>query len=119
MRGLNMFDKPISFDFTYTSISDTYGNKINITNPSIGGGLRLGANFTTRTSSPFACFGVAISEGSTTILNLIPVRLLRNIEPYTTHNRKGGKANEIGFFDTISGKFYGNDGSGEFTEYVP
>lgn len=31
----------------------------------------------------------------------------------------GGKVGEIGFFDTISGKFYGNDGSGEFSEYVP
>lgn len=52
-------------------------------------------------------------------LNLIPVRLLRNIEPTCTHNNKGGKANEIGFFDTISGKFFGNDGQGEFSEYVP
>lgn len=52
-------------------------------------------------------------------LNLIPVRLLRTIEPTCTHNGNGGKVGEIGFFDTISGRFYGNDGQGEFTEYVP
>ena len=68
---------------------------------------------------PFVVKSFKISEGSTTILNLIPVRLLRTIEPTCTHNGKGGKVGEIGFFDTISGRFYGNDGSGEFSEYVP
>ena len=76
----------------------------------------------TRTNSGNAIVGgfcVIKSLSYDGVIDLIPVRLLHTIEPTCTHNNKGGKADEIGFFDTISGRFYGNDGSGEFTEYVP
>lgn len=66
---------------------------------------------------PIANHAITGIEG--TNINLIPVRLKKSIEPTCTHNGKGGKVGEIGFFDTISGRFYGNDGTGEFTEYVP
>ena len=72
-----------------------------------------------KSENPYANLGTKIEQDGNVIYNLIPVRLLHNIEPTCTHNNKGGHVGEIGFFDTISGKFYGNDGQGEFTEYIP
>ncbi len=65
----------------------------------------------------FTIFGYKWMRDAMPFIDLRPIRLKKAIEPHTTHNGKGGTAGEIGFFDTISGKFYGNDGSGKFRRY--
>lgn len=67
------------------------------------------------TTNRVKCAYFAFRNDNVYVMHLVPCRLLRPIPAILDANGIARNAGECGMFDSISGKFYGNVGSGTFT----